>query len=152
MFCAVSAVAVHLSFCEWRKVEYGAEDAYLYAPRVLYGVKRVEHDAGNAAAWHARRLELQLYHAVWIDCWQAEVSEDEMCSAALLDGNNPTSRAMSLALCDSSFGRAAPSRSHDFHECVREQGYETVRAPIWTRDDFGKRFDGPYVTQTALFA
>ena len=36
--------------------------------------------------------------------------------------------------------------------CLAARGYPEVRAPRWTRDDFGPRFAGPYVELTGLYA
>jgi len=155
LMCVIAAVLAHWAFCEWRTIEYTSESAGDSESRILYSVRVVHHPEGNAKAWDGRQEELRRYHVAWIDCWVASdspLASDPACAQALMKGKHPTQQAVELAACEAPLGSAAPSHSPDFRACLGSQGYPDVRAPMWTFDSVGARFEGPYLTRTALFA
>ncbi len=146
----VLAVALHLVFCEWRRIEFAAADAESAEALVLVAFRRVDHPGGNAEAWDARRDELRAYHGDWVACWDAEPGLDACRDAAPPD-ENATVKAVKRIECADERGLEVMRRAN-FRACLAERGRPEPRRPRWTRDDYGIRFDEPYVTLNALFA
>lgn len=144
------AATLHGVFCEWRTIEFDAADAAKAEALVLVSWRRVEHATGNAAAWDARRDELRAYHGDWVACWDEEPGLDA-CSSAAPPEENATVAAVKRIECAEEHDLDVAHRP-TFRACLAARGHPDPRRPRWTRDDFGPRFDGPYVTLTALFA
>jgi hypothetical protein len=149
VLCAVAAT-LHGAFCEWRRIEFDAADATTEEALVLVTWQRVEHPTGNAAAWDARRDVLRAYHRDWVACWDDEPGLDA-CSGAAPPGENATVKAVKRIACAEAHDLDVAGRA-SFRACLSARGHPDARRPHWTRDDFGIRFDGPYVTLTAMFA
>jgi hypothetical protein len=151
------AVLAHWRFCEWRVVEYEVERADENEVRALWIVRRTLHPSGNAPAWDARQRELRAYHADWLACWAAEAAAQPTDSTAVacrseLDAvADATTRAVRLAACEAGHEPRLSSRP-SFRTCLAQRGRTASPPPRWTRDDFGPRFTGPYLTLAALFA
>lgn len=144
------AATLHGVFCEWRTIEFDAADAAQAEALVLVAWRRIEHPAGNADAWDARRDELRAYHEDWVGCWDEEPGL-EACSNAAPPEENATVKAVERFACAEERDLDVVHRA-TFRACLAARGHPEPRRPRWTRDDFGIRFDSPYVTLTALFA
>jgi hypothetical protein len=147
----IAALLAHRSFCEWRTVEYDAAHAARFEGRVLWTVRRLDHPLGNAAAFDARKAELRVYHAAWLDCWEQEEGAGDSCRAERASGADATTRAVRVAECERRDALDV-SRRPGFHRCLAARGHSDAPPPRWTRDDFGQRFPGSYWTLTALLA
>jgi hypothetical protein len=144
------AAGLHLACCEWRTLECEAERADEAGALAMLVWRRVDHAEGNAVAWEARKRALRAYHADWLDCWNAE-PHAAACAASDDPTANATVRAVAVRACAEEKGLPIEGRER-FRRCVESRGHRELHPPRWTRDDFGPRFDGPYLSLTALFA
>jgi hypothetical protein len=150
----IAAVVLHATFCEWRTIEVDADEAAAPEARTMWLVRRALHETGNAPQWDARKLELRAYHTEWLACWAAEAEASappvECRELHALD-SDATTRAVAVAHCEARAG-VALSKRPGFRDCLAARGYTEVRPPRWTFEDFGPRFEGPYVVLEGMFA
>jgi hypothetical protein len=156
--CLLGALLLHGSLCEWRTFEYRADEAESVTSRVLVSFRKDFHVEGNAPSWDRRRRELSVYNAAWIECYFGVRGEpvrgspfDVCLQRSDFGGGDPTTRAVALVRCELEIQGILADREL-IDSCVRGRGFADSHLPRWTRDLIGKRFEGPYYSQTALLA
>jgi hypothetical protein len=156
--CVAVAAGLHKSCCEWRTLEYAASEEPTADARALLSLKKVRHAEGNAARWDERDGVLRAYDRTWRDCYLAVNGAPEPGSPfdRCLEGRpytrpTPTAQAVALGECEIAL-HGSVRRAHAIRTCLRREGQTEFHVPRWSFERIGVRFEGPYVTETALFA
>lgn len=155
--CLVLAALLHVAFCEWRTLEYAAADDAAVDERLLLSLRK-ELQPGNAERWDREDRSLRIYDAAWLACYRDARGRPEpgdaraRCLAARrYRVLGSTAEAVALAECEGELhGRVVAAEV--IAACLRARGYAEAPLPRWSFERIGRRFDGPYVTQTGLFA
>jgi hypothetical protein len=156
--CVAAAAGLHKGCCEWRTLEYAASEEPIADARALLSVRKVRHAEGNAARWDEQDRVLRAYDEAWRDCY-LEVNGAPEAGSPLdrcLEGRpytrpTPTAQAVALGECELAL-HGSLRRAEGIRACLRRGGETDFHLPRWSFERIGVRFEGPYVTETALFA
>jgi hypothetical protein len=156
--CAVAALALHETFCEWRTLRVPAEQEYGAHARLLLRVREVAHASGNAAEWDRADAELRAYDRDWLACHRAvrgDPEPDRALAACL--ARRPytvvgaTAEAVARGECELELHGALPERDA-VADCLAARGRSEAPIPRWGYERIGPRFTGPWLALTGLFA
>ena len=156
--CLGAAALLHKGFCEWRTLEYAATEEAAHEALLLVPVRTVRHASGNAERWDREDQALRAYDRAWLACHQelhgppAPGGEQARCIAARsYRVIGATAEAVARAECEiERHGRLQEREA--LAACLRARGYPELHVPRWSFERIGRRFDGPYLTRSALFA
>lgn len=146
----VAAGCLHLAFCEWRTLQYAADQPEPENRMVLF--RRSFIATGNAEAWDRRDAELDRYNEAFLECYGTPTPEIETCVRKHPGGaDTPTAIAVAITECESEL-RGAARKTAELGSCLVSAGYDRVHAPHWTFELIGPRFEGPSFRESALYA
>jgi len=153
-----AALLLHKGFCEWRTLEYAAGEEAAHDALLLLPVRTLRHASGNAARWDPQEQALRAYDAAWLTCYRevhghaAPGGQLARCLAVRsYSAVGTTAEAVALGECERErYGRVRNSEA--LAACLLKAGYQSHPVPRWAFERIGRRFDGPYVTRSALFA
>lgn len=153
-----AALLLHKGFCEWRTLEYAASEEAAHDALLLLPVRTLRHASGNAGRWDPQDQALRAYDADWLACYREVHGEPEPGSerASCLAARSyavvgTTAEAVALGECElEQHGRVRNSEA--LAACLLKRGYTKHPVPRWSFERIGRRFDGAYVTRSALFA
>ena len=156
--CAVAALVLHETFCEWRTLRVAADQRYGAHARLLLPVREVEHAIGNAAEWDRADAELRAYDRDWLACHRAVRGDPEPGSPlALCLERRPytvagaTAEAVARGECELELHGALPQRDA-VAACLAARGRGEAPIPRWGYERIGPRFTGPWLALTGLFS
>jgi hypothetical protein len=153
-----AALLLHKGFCEWRTLEYAASEEAAHDSLLLLPVRTLRHASGNAGRWDPQDQALRAYDAEWLACYREVHGEPEpggeraRCLAARSYAVvGTTAEAVALGECElERYGWLRNSEA--LAACLLRRGHRKHPVPRWAFERIGRRFDGPYVTRSGLFA
>jgi hypothetical protein len=156
--CAVAALVLHETFCEWRTLRVAEAQRDGAHARLLLQVREVAHARGNDAEWDRGDAELRAYDRDWLACHREVRGDPEPESPlAVCLARRPytvvgaTAEAVARGECELELHGALPERVA-VAECLAARGRSDAPIPRWGYERLGPRFTGPWLALTGLFA
>jgi hypothetical protein len=156
--CAVAALVLHETFCEWRTLRVPEEQRDGAHSRILLRVREVAHASGNDAEWDRADAELRVYDRDWLACHREVRGDPEPGSPlAVCLGRRPytvvgaTAEAVARGECELELHGALPQRDA-VAACLAARGRSEAPIPRWGYERLGPRFTGPWLALTGLFS